>query len=259
MEAKQIQVINRALDIIEQLSTSKSGLNLKELSRRTDLPKSTIFRILNTFASRHYIQKNEESGQYLLGYKFVEIASVYLSSIMLRTESEPVMHQIASHFQASCYLGIYENDEVMYLERVDPYNNIRLYTQIGKRAPLYCTSLGKVLLSGLSSETFEKVLKRLNFERKTANTITDPDELRREIEFVRLNRYATDHTEHEVTDYCLGVPIYDYTGKIIAALSVSSDKLFESFKIEEIVQRMTTAAEIISQRMGYSRASQLIQ
>ena len=147
MENTRVQVLDRALDVIEQLASTEAGLTIAELTARTGLPKSTIHRILSTFVNRDYIDKDSDTSVYSLGQKFVEIASVYLNSISIKTEAQPIMHELATTFSAVSYLGVLDKNEVMYLEKVEQFQNFRFYTQIGKREPLYCTGLGKVLLA----------------------------------------------------------------------------------------------------------------
>ncbi len=130
-----VQVLDRALDLIELLATSENGMSLAEMSAATGLPKSTIHRILSSYASRHYISKDADTSLYFLGQKFVEIASLYLNKIVLKTEAAPIMHQMATLFGATSYLGVLEDTEVVYLERAEQFNSLPLY-QIGSR-PLY--------------------------------------------------------------------------------------------------------------------------
>lgn len=251
MNNSRVQVLNRALDLIELLATSENGLSIAELSAVTDLPKSTIHRILTTYAERHYIEKDEETCIYSLGYKFVEIASIYLNKIVLKTEATPIMHEMATIFDAISYLGVLENNEVMYLERVEKVNTLRLYTQIGKREPLHCTALGKILMAALPDEQFEHIAHQLTYTAFTPNTITNYEDYKKEILEVRQKGYAVDRGEHVVTDNCLAVPIYDYTGKVMAAMSISGRDLFLTHKIPDILGPMTEASQKLSQRMGY--------
>lgn len=252
MENNRVQVLDRSLDIVEQLATSESGLSIADLANRTGLPKSTIHRILTTLADRHYIEKNPETSIYSLGHKFVEIASVYLNKINLKTEAVPIMHEIAATFNAVSYLGVLENSEVMYLERVEQFNSLRLYTQIGKREPLYCTALGKVLLSALPEADFEHLAKNLTYQSYTPLTKTSFESLECDVKFARTHGYAVDMQEHTMGSCCLAVPIYDYTRKIMAAMSVSGPGLMDNFEFETILTRMKAAAEELSKRMGYT-------
>ena len=142
------------------------------------------------------VEKDEETSVYSLGYKFVELASLYLNKIVLKTEAEPIMHTLAQILHATTYLGVLENNEVMYLQKTEQRNSLRLYTSIGKREPLYCTALGKVLLASLPLKEFEHVAQQLSYEPYTPNSITNYEDLAREVALVRKRGYATDRGEH---------------------------------------------------------------
>jgi transcriptional regulator, iclR family len=255
LSASNVQVLDRGLDLIERLATAENGMTISELVAETGLPKSTIHRILATFADRHYVEKNEETSVYSLGYKFVELASLYLNKIVLKTEAEPVMHTLAQVLHATTYLGVLENNEVMYLQRTEPRNSLRLYTSIGKREPLYCTALGKVLLASLPLKEFEHVAQHLSYEPYTPNSITNYEDLARDVMLVRKRGYATDRGEHTVDSSCLAVPIYDYTRKVMAALSVSGHGLLERCDEAYVYEKMRAAALDISHHMGYTEAA----
>lgn len=252
----RVQVLDRALDLIELLATSENGLSIAELSATTGLPKSTIHRILSTYAERHYVEKNEETSIYALGHKFVEVASLYLNKIELKTEAAPIMHQMATTFDAVAYLAVLDNNEVMYLERAEQFNSLRLYTQIGKREPLYCTGLGKVLLAALPEQECERITSQLSFKPYTDNTIREEAELLRQVAEVRVRGYALDHGEHVADCQCLAVPIYDYTRKVMAAMSISGHNLLGNHSEEFIYEKMHEAAMELSHRMGYTEPRQ---
>ena len=252
MAKSQVQVINKALDIIEQIATSNTGLTLSELAKRTELPKSTIHRILSSFTDRHYIEKSDETNIYTLGLKFVEVSSIYLNKIELKTEAAPIMHALASEFNATSYLGVLDNNEVLYLEKVEKLNSLRLYTNIGKREPLYCTALGKILMATLPQDTCSQIGESLKFERYTANTKMSFAELKPDLEFARENGFALDNCENTSGISCIAVAIYDYTGNVIAAMSVSGPGLFQLNKLDTLYEKLYAGALTISQRMGYT-------
>lgn len=252
MSASRVQVLERALDLMELLAVSDHGLSIAELSAESDLPKSTVHRILSAYTERHYIEKDPETSIYSLGYKFVEIASIYLNKISLKTEAAPFMHELANMFGATAYLGVRENHEVMYLERVEPFGGLRLYTQIGKREPLYCTALGKVLMAALPEAEFERIAKKLDYKPYTPSSAADYGEFKEQVELAGRRGYATDKEEHTVGSSCLAVPVYDYTGSVIAAMSISGKSLFERYEEPVILERMKEASVEISRRMGYS-------
>ena len=250
--ATNVQVLDRGLDLIELLATAEHGMTISELVAATGLPKSTVHRILATFTNRHYVEKNEETSVYSLGYKFVELASLYLNKIVLKTEAEPIMHTLAQILHATTYLGVLENNEVMYLQKTEQRNSLRLYTSIGKREPLYCTALGKVLLASLPLKEFEHVARQLSYEPYTPNSITNYEDLAREVALVRKRGYATDRGEHTVDSSCLAVPIYDYTRKVMAAMSVSGHGLLDRCEEVYVYEKMRDAALDLSHHMGYT-------
>jgi IclR family KDG regulon transcriptional repressor len=251
MDNTKIQVINKALDIIEQLATSRDGLTLSEISTRTELPKSTVHRILSTFTVRHYVEKDEDTCVYSLGLKFVEIASIYLNKIDLKTEAAPIMHTLAASFNTTCYLGVLENNEVLYLEKIEKFNSLRLYTNIGKHEPVHCTALGKVLLASLPTEECDRIGESLTFSRLTPNTKMTYEDLKLDIEFARKNGFALDNGEHTAGSSCIAVPVYDYTRKVIAAMSLSGLGLLQQNKIETLFKQLQAGAIALSQRIGY--------
>ncbi len=259
MNTSRVQVLDRALDLIELLATSEGGCTIAELSAASQLPKSTIHRILSTYAARHYVEKDRETSTYFLGHKFVEIASIYLNKIILKTEATPLMHKLATRFGATSYLGILENNEVTYLERAEQFNSLRLYTQIGKREPLHCTGLGKVLMAALPEAEFEYIARQLTYERYTPNTITSYEAFREEMEVVRARGYAVDRDERDPDIECVAVPIYDYTRKVMAAMSVSSRGLLDTYTEEEIFAELREASIELSKRMGYTEPPRLGQ
>lgn len=251
--SSRIQVLDRAFTLIELLSSSENGYTIKELSSISQLPKSTVHRILSNLRTLHYIEKDDETERYVIGYKFIEIASVYLNKMVLKTEAVPFMRSLANDFQCTSYLGILESNEVMYLEKIEPNNSIRLYREIGKREPLYCTGLGKVLLSGLSDQKMVQISNALSYQKFTKNTITDPLLLQEEVRKVGRQKYAMDNTEHCPDNSCLAMPIYDFSRNVMAAMSISRKDLFDLFEFNELYTKLKYATLEISKRMGFTQ------
>lgn len=251
METTRIQVLDRALDIIEQLASTETGMSIAQLSSRTGLPKSTIHRILNTLVDRDYLDKESVNSVYSIGPKFVEVSSGYLNSISLKTEAQPIMHELAMAYAAVSYLGVLDKGEVMYLEKVEQFHNFRFYTQIGKREPLYCTGLGKILLAALPNEDFFRIAESLTFVQWTDNTIMDVPTLFTEIEEVRRTGYALDRYEHDNNHCCIAVPIFDYTDNVIAAMSISGHGLLEKYGELALACKLREASKTISRKMGH--------
>lgn len=252
MTEKNVQTLDRALDIIELLSTEKEGMGVTEIGQRTGLHKSTVHRLLNSLAERGYIERDPRYGNYKLGLKFVEISSLLLNKLELKTEAFPYLRKLAETVGQPVHLAILSGKEAVYIDKVDVLNNIRMYSQIGRRVPVHCSAIGKVLLSGLKKDELEDTLNHMEFQRFTHNTLRSRESLQKEIEAARLKGWAADNEEHEEGIRCIAAPVYDYTGKVIAAVSTSGDrKIISAERDEEISRVVTETATAISKRMGY--------
>lgn len=252
MSERSIQVIDRAFDILELLSLEKDGLGVTEIGHRVGLHKSTVHRILSAMAERGYIEKSADRGIYRIGLKLVEISSVYLNNVELKTEARPYLWDLTSKLNQPSHLAILDGTEAVYIDKVDVVNSIRLYSQIGRRIPVYCSALGKCLLSGYSDVELAEVVSRLEFTRLTAKTILDKDDFIRQVKRVRVCGWSVDDEEHEEGVRCLASPILDYRRQVIAAISITGPTAVLSKQREEEISRLVVdAAHAISRRLGY--------
>src|SRR5690606_3038008 len=128
MSGKTVQSIDRAFDILEVLAVEKDGLGVTEIGNRLGLHKSTVHRLLTAMAEKGYIEKNEDTGTYRLGLKFVELCSLYLSSVELKTEAQPYLRQLVALTTQPVHLATLVDGEVVYIDKVESYNSIRMYS-----------------------------------------------------------------------------------------------------------------------------------
>lgn len=247
-----IQSIERAFEIIELLAVEPKGLSVTQLSQKLSLHKTTVHRILQTLLSRGYVQKDPQTLRYKLGVKFVEISSLYLNNIELRTEAHPFLRELVAMLNVTVHLAILDGSDVVYIDKIEQVNSIRLYSSIGKRVPAYCTALGKVMLSKFSDEEVEKMLSTISLQPYTQNTITNVKKLIDEIRFVRNRGFAVDNEELQEGVRCIAAPIYDYRGEMIAAISISAPtSVLPPHRDDEIAQKVIETAKKISHRLGY--------
>ncbi|MGD8400683.1 MAG: IclR family transcriptional regulator [Bacillota bacterium] len=252
MTDQKVQTIDRTLDLLEQLATAKDGLGVTELGKAIGLHKSTVHRLLTALAARGYVEKDPKTSAYKLGLKLIEISGLFLKKLELKTEALPFMRRLAERESQPVHLAILDGGEVIYIEKVEPVNSIRMYSQIGRRIPVFCSAIGKVLLSGLAPEQLTEVLAGLCFKKFTEATLTDPAALAAAVQMVGRRGWAVDNEEHEPGIRCIAAPVYDYTAKMIAAISVSGDKrALSPERDSEIAAEVMETARAISQRMGY--------
>lgn len=247
-----IQVLHRALDIIEVLAQAEEGVALSEIARQTDMSKSTVHRILATLKERGYAEQNT-LGNYAIGAKLIETVSYHINALDLQTESRPYLAELRKELDLTTHLGILDGPYIVYVERLSLFPGTRLYTQVGYRSPAYCSSMGKCLLSCLSGDRLNEILDQCSFEPFTKNTYHSPKEFRLLLHRVRQQGWAIDNEEYKLGHRCIGAPIFDYHGDAVAAISASGTITeIPEDKIEWVKTHVIATARQISQRMGYS-------
>lgn len=249
---QSVQVINRALDILEQLSQSAKPIGPTEISKSTGISKSTVCRLLFTLYTREYVERHETDGKYSIGPKLIALVSCYIGSLELQTEARPYLSMLASDLNLTTHLGILDGNEVIYIEKLDHFPTKQLYSQIGYRVPAYCSSLGKCLLSRYSGEDLKRIIGCSRFKTYTPNTLPDMEALKKQLRQIRDQGWAMDNQEYEKDHMCVGAPIYDYRGEIIAAVSASgTSEVITPKYLPAVVDEVKQTAKLISKCMGY--------
>lgn len=246
-----VQSIDRTFDILEYLAFEQHPVSLAEISKNVELHKTTVYRLLSSLKERGYIEKDDETNLYRLGLRFIELSSLYLNKVELKTEAEPHLRQLSGELGRTVYLAVLQEDEVVYIDKYEQYNSLRKYSVIGLRRPVYCTSLGKALLFDRTAEELRELLGQIEMKRYTEHTITDPGAFVAEIERSRQRGFARDNSEMDMGEQCIGAPIYDYRNSVIAAISVAWKGDFTSFDEERVAALVRETAGIVSKRLGY--------
>lgn len=257
-----VQSIDRTFDIIELLSKEPRSIPMTEIGRRLDLHKSTVHRLLTTLRRRGYVEKEEETGNYKLGLGFVELASLYLNSLELKTEALPFLSRLTNSTGQTTFLATMDEAEVVYMDKVETYHSLRRYTIIGKRLPMHTTSLGKAMLSGLKDSEIEALYPDHKLTLITKKTIPTFDILMKEIKQIRERGWSIDDEENEKGTRCVGAPIFDYRDRAIAAVSLAWDiKTHPDTTWTDYAKQVVKCAADISIKMGctQSRIRQLAQ
>ena len=251
MATSTVQSIDRAFEILEALGNNPEGMLVKELSTQLGLNKSTVSRILSTLAEHGYVEKNK-NNYYRIGMKMVDLCSLYLNSLQLKTEALPFLEELRAQTGMIIHLGTMNENEVVYLEKISSFQNIRMYSQIGKRAYMHSTSLGKAMLSCLKEKEVEAVISQKGMPAITEKTCTDYHQLLEDLALSRQRGYAIDDEENELGVRCVAAPIFDYRENMIAAVSATGFlDMFPKEIIEKTADYVKKCAEKISRSMGY--------
>jgi len=248
-----IGTLEQAIKILEMVVfEGRNGITIKEISQKMDLHPSTIYRYLNTFLSHGYVSRSTD-GNYKPGIKLIELGNYVLNGFDLREVAHPYLVRLVNAVNQTAHLAIREGNEAIYIDKVEGPKTLQMRSRVGMRVPLYCTALGKVLLAYSSEEDVDRYLKEVELTPRTQNTIVSPGKIKEELLSIRKQGYALDNQENEQGIICVGAPIFDFSGKVVAALSVSGFfKDFSPDKLPGILSSLQKIASSISQDLGGS-------
>ena len=248
-----IQSVAHALDLLEEFSGDVNELGVTELSRRLKLHKNNVFRLLATLEAKGYVEQNKITENYRLGLKALELGQRYIKQVGLIKQAKPFLEEIVNRVNETTYLGILRDGFAVYLDAVEAKRTVRVVSRVGLRLPAHCSAIGKAQVAYLSESELERIFPNKTLEKFTENTITDREKLFEHLREVRERGYAIDNEEYEKEVKCVGVPIFDYTGRVVGGISVSgpayrmTDKRLE----EEIIPVVKEVGEKISRKLGY--------
>jgi len=249
---RSVQSIARALRILETLAASRGEVGIVVLSRRVALHVSTVHRLLATLADEGYVRQNPDSGGYGLGHKTFHLAEAYMGQIDLRQAVRPILERLSQETGETANLVIRDGREALYLDKAESPRSLRIFSRIGRRAPLHCTAVGKVLMAYAPSPRMDALPDNAPLERLTRRTITSASQLRRELAGVRARGVAVDREECEDGACCLAVPVQNVTGETVAAVGISGPAIrMTSRRLQELVPVLLRAGREMSERLGF--------
>jgi len=248
----EVQVLQRAMDVLEVIGTSTEPVSLKNITKRVSLPKSTVYRILSNLESRGYVCCSNEGG-YRLGLTFLTLGQKAERGFELRRLARPHMARLNQLTKESVHLGVLAGNKVLYLDSIDSPHSIRLVAQIGGTNSLHCTSLGKALLISHSDEEIRQIIAEAGMERRTHYTLVTPESFLKEMEVVRRLGYSFDDRESGDDCFCIGAPIFNHLGQVLAAISVSGPVSRLSRRTAEaiVAPKLLEATRTISRSLGH--------
>lgn len=218
-----IQVIDRAVAILETLATHREPVSLKVLALETGLHSSTAFRITAALQGHGLIAKDAR-GYYQLGHRLTHYASRVPQRTDIREIARPFMTQLRDLINETVNLTVQQGDAVVYVERALPNRMMRVEQVIGSRAPLHVTAVGKLMLGERDEQAVLDYAQRTGLPQYTANTLTTPTALLQEVRLAKAQGVAFDREEAEVGVACVGVLIREAGGNSVAGLSISAPR-----------------------------------
>ncbi len=247
------QAVERAFLLLNVIATQGAGrgMGLSELSKATRLHKSTVHRLASVMVKHRFLRQDPETERYRLGLALAELGNLCLAEMELRREAIPYLKRLMSTVQETVHLGILDEGQVVYIEKVEYESAVRLYSKVGSRMSTHSSALGKAMLAYSTEEQINCVVE-LGLVAHTPNTITDPHRLRSELLAVRVRGFAVDNEENREGIRCVGAPVFDHNAKPTAAISVSGlASSITNNRVDEIGRLVKDTAEQLSRDLGY--------
>ncbi len=226
------------------------GVSLKDVATGLDLNKSTALRLFEPLIDFGLVAQDDETGRFRLGSRVVSLGQSFLSRVDLRAIAHPALRTLMTATGETVHLVIYDHPDVVYVDKVESPNVVHMRSEIGKRMPAYSTATGKAFLAHLPDDRVADAIAR-GLPRRTANTITTERELLDALDEVRARGWAVDDVENEDGVRCVGAPILDHLGAVVAALSVSGPTMrVTEDRVPELGEQVKATAKEISRRIG---------
>lgn len=255
----RIQTVANSMNLLEQFADEEE-LGVTELSRRLELHKNNVFRILATLEERHYVEQCPGSDRYRLGVRCLHLGLAVGRTRNLTRLGRTAVEALARETGECAHLATLRNGEVVHLDGEEPDQLVGTVLRVGRRLDPHCTALGKALLAFAEPAILERFdrerIREHGLPAPTGATITDREKLFEHLHMVASRGYALDEEECADGLCCAAAPVYDGRGVVVAALSVSgpSFRLAPEVLAERVVPRVVAAAEELSRQLGYSGA-----
>jgi DNA-binding IclR family transcriptional regulator len=248
----RIQSVARALAILDGLAEARGELALNEIASRLGLAKSTAHGLISTLKEFGYIEQSSFTAKYKLGLRLFEVGSVVALGWDVRTIAAPYIQKLLEEMRETVHLVILDKYEVLYIDKRESSESLRIASQVGMRLPAHCTGVGKVLMAYLSPEERREIIVAKGLPRYTRNTLTDAASLEAEFSRIREQGYAVDNEEIMDSLKCVAAPIRDQGGEVISAVSLSGPiSRMQGERFQTAVTLVRKTAADISASLGY--------
>ena len=253
-----LQTIQKAGELLALYDRDHTEWGVREVSTKLKMAKSSAHDLMSSLAKLGFLTKTEDN-RYRLGWRLVTLSETLLATTELRQEAHPVMEELAADYQETIHLAVLDDTQAVYVDKLEGRQAVRVeLTSLGARLYAHCSALGKVLLAYSSEEVVNRIIKTAGLQQFTPNTIIDEEELHQALEKIRKQEYAYDLEEILPDLCCVAAPIYNHTGKVIAAISMSIPTYRFRRSQNEYRDAAIRAGRAISKRLGYYALSKKI-
>lgn len=242
--------VEKVLHLIEALSRAKSPCGVTQLSKELDLNKSTVYRLLETLGRFGYVRQDDDRHRYFLTTKLWELGAGVLRNLSIHSVAPPYLRGAAEDTGETLILTIPDGDQVLVIDKVDSIQPLQIFSPIGSRVPMYCSSIGKAILVDWSEERIRDLADTI--VPHTPRTISTADELLLQVEAVRGRGYAVAIDEWQVGVTGVAAPVRDFTGTIVATIGITGpSSRLSAARIKTLGLKAVEVADQISRALGH--------
>jgi IclR family KDG regulon transcriptional repressor len=245
--------VEAALDVIESfLSVDSETQSLAEISRRLNLNKSRVFRILNNLARYGYVDQDPQTQEYGLGMKLLVLGAKVRNRLNLGETANPFLVKLAEECGDAVHLLVLVGDRAYCIARRQGHHRLQAATPIGEPLPLHIGASPKLLLAYLPQPQRDQIIDEMELIPYTPNTITDQDELRQHLAQIRARGYTIDEEDFELGVCAIGAPVRDQTGRVIAGITITTPRSrYDQERRKRLIELVVATAQQLSEKLGY--------
>jgi len=240
--------LGRAFEVLKTLIQRGKPSSLDEITRDMDLPRPTVYRLLVALTEMRFLEKDPDTRRYSLGLNFLSMTQQANATSWPSMERRQIMQSLVAEIGETCNFVIRSGDHILWLDRVETQDPVRLHMEPGMRVPLPCTAAGKLYLSYMSENEIKKIIERQPFVPYTEKTIVQMPELLQELTAIRKTRISIDRGEYIHDTAAVAVPFENAEGELIAALSAHGPSYrFTQQALKRFIPKLQETAHTIRQ------------
>ena len=244
-----LRSVERAVEVLGILAEHPSGLSMADLARSSGVPMTTLHRLLGVLRAASLVAETG-AGLYVVGPGTVVLARSFLDGLDLREAARPEMASVVSHTSETCHLGILASVQIVYIEKVDSPQPVRMYSRVGGTNPALTTAIGRAILAHSPAPVVDEVLEG---SRRLFGDGMRVHDVHAVLADVRRDGYSTDLQDNELGICCVGAPVFDHGGRVVAGISLSTPaSRFDGARLDETGRMMRSAADRISAALGWT-------
>lgn len=213
--------ILKSVDILKYMADEPHSKGVSEIARDLNMNRATVYKLLETLQLVGFVHKKQSDSTYTLGPGLARLAHRAYEQLDIASIAQPFLEVLNRETKETIHLGIADENMVVYVAKLESTQAVRMHSRVGNASPLYCTGIGKALLSSWGEEALDHYVRNTEFRRYTPSTITDGITLRSALQDIRKNGYAMDNCEHEEEVRCIAFPLYK-DGVLYGAFSVTA-------------------------------------